>query len=195
MVVRPWFSICLCAAAAVSISFLQADEAPKAVETVEVKLKDLVLNLPKDWETSDTVNNMRLATYVIPAAEGDKDKGELAISTFGRDGGGVAANLKRWVGQFDAEGREVTIKKGKAGENTYHIADISGIYQKSSGPPILRKTSPVKGYRMLGVIYQVKGKDVYFLKLTGPDATIKAQADALRATFGAKVEGEEDYEI
>ena len=48
---------------------------------------------------------------------------------------------------------------------------------------------------MLGVIYQVKGKDVYFLKLTGPDATIKAQADALRATFGAKVEGEEDYEI
>jgi gluconolactonase len=195
MVVRPWFSICLCAAAAVSISFLQADEAPKAVETVEVKLKDLVLNLPKGWETSDTVNNMRLATYVIPAAEGDKDKGELAISTFGRDGGGVAANLERWVGQFDAEGREVTIKKGKAGENTDHIADISGIYQKSSGPPILRKTSPVKGYRMLGVIYQVKGKDVYFLKLTGPDATIKAQADALRATFGAKVEGEEDYEI
>ena len=115
MVVRPWFSICLCAAAAVSISFLQADEAPKAVETVEVKLKDLVLNLPKDWETSDTVNNMRLATYVIPAAEGDKDKGELAISTFGRDGGGVAANLERWVGQFDAEGREVTIKQGKAG--------------------------------------------------------------------------------
>ena len=51
MVVRPWFSICLCAAAAVSISFLQADEAPKAVETVEVKLKDLVLNLPKDWQS------------------------------------------------------------------------------------------------------------------------------------------------
>ena len=195
MFVRSWISFCLCAATAVSVSFLHADEAPKAAETVEVKLKDLVLNLPKDWEASDTVNNMRLATYDIPSAKGDKEKGELAISTFGRDGGGVAPNLERWVGQFDADGREVTIKKGKAGENSYYIADISGTYQKSMGPPILRKTQPVKGYRMLGVIVQVKGKDTYFLKLTGPDATIKAQAETLRATFGGKSEGEEDYEI
>lgn len=193
MLVRPLISFCLCAA--VSVSLLQADEAPKAAGAVEVKLKDLVLNLPKDWEASDTVNNMRLATYEIPAARGDKDKGELAISTFGRDGGGVAPNLERWVGQFDAEGRDVTIKKGKAGDNAYYIADISGTYQKSMGPPILRKTSPVKGYRMLGVIVQVKGKDTYFLKLTGPDATIKAQAEALRVSFGGKSEGEEDYEI
>ncbi len=195
MVFRRLVSFALCAIFAFSVSALHADEAAKKVETVEVKLKDLVLNLPKDWAASDTVNSMRLATYDIPNIKGDKDKGELAISTFGGDGGGVSANLERWVGQFDAEGREVTIKKGMVGENAYHVADISGTYQKSVGPPILRKTTTAKGYRMLGMIVQVKGKGVYFLKLTGPDATVKAQADALRTAIGAKSEGEEDYEL
>ena len=195
MVFRRLLSFALCAIFAFSVSALHADEAAKKVETVEVKLKDLVLNLPKDWAASDTVNSMRLATYDIPNIKGDKDKGELAISTFGGDGGGVSANLERWVGQFDAEGREVTIKKGMVGENAYHVADISGTYQKSVGPPILRKTTTAKGYRMLGMIVQVKGKGVYFLKLTGPDATVKAQADALRTAIGAKSEGEEDYEL
>ena len=45
------------------------------------------------------------------------------------------------------------------------------------------------------MIVQIKDKGVYFLKLTGPDATVKAQAEALRAAIGAKSEGEEDYEL
>ena len=194
MFVRRFVSVSLCVAAVLTVSIVSADDAKK-IETVEVKLKDLVLNLPKDWEASDTVSSMRLATYNIPAADGDKEKGELAISTFGGDGGGVAANLERWVGQFDAEGRDVVIKKGIVGENTYHIATISGTYQKSVGPPILRKTQAAKDYSMLGAIVQVKGKGVYFLKLTGPAATVKAQEETLRAAFGSKSEGEEDYEI
>ena len=194
MAFRRMVSVLVCAAFALSFSALQADEAAKKAETVEVKLRDLVLNLPKDWAAAAD-KPMRLATYEIPNVEGDKEKGELAISTFGGDGGGVAPNLERWVGQFDAEGREVTIKKGVVGDNTYHVADISGTYQKSVGPPMLRKTTPAKGYRMLGMIVQIKDKGVYFLKLTGPDATVKAQAEALRAAIGAKSEGEEDYEL
>ena len=188
----------LCSVFALSSSVLQADDEKKKdapEETVEVKLKDLVLNLPKSWAESDTVNSMRLATYEIPAADGDKDKGELAISTFGGDGGGVAANVDRWVGQFSPDGREASIKKGMAGKNAYHIADIAGTYQKPVGPPRDRKTVPAEGYRMLGVIITLEGKGVYFLKLTGPDASVKAQAEILRASFGAKSEGEEDYEI
>jgi hypothetical protein len=194
MAFRRMVSVLVCAAFAFTFSALQADEAAKKAETVEVKLRDLVLNVPKDWAAAAD-KPMRLATYEIPNAEGDKEKGELAISTFGGDGGGVAPNLERWVGQFDAEGREVTIKKGVVGDNTYHVADISGTYQKSVGPPMLRKTTPAKGYRMLGMIVQIKDKGVYFLKLTGPDATVKAQAEALRAAIGAKSEGEEDYEL
>jgi hypothetical protein len=174
-----------------SISF--ADE--KAPETVEVKLKDLTLNVPKAWTQSDVVNSMRLATFEIPPVKGDKAKAELAVSTFGGDGGGVGPNIERWIGQFDAEGRDAVVKQGKAGDTVYHIADISGTYQKPVGPPVLGKKEAVKDSRMLGVILQVKGKGVYFLKLTGPDATVKAQSDALRASFGARADGEEDYEL
>ena len=152
--------VCL-TAFSLSVSLVLADEAKPAKEveeTVKVELKDLVLNLPKSWPESDTVNSMRLATYEIPPVKGDKEKGELAISTFAGDGGGVVMNLERWVGQFSSEGREVTITKGMVGENAYHIANISGTYQKSVGPPILRKTEPAEGYRMLGVIFRSKAR-------------------------------------
>jgi len=193
MVVRRLLCLCAFVSVAVSTAVSNADEAKKkASETVEVKLKDLVLNLPKAWSESDIVSQMRLATYEITPVNGDKEKAELVVSTFG---GGVAMNLERWVGQFDGEGREVTIRKGMVGENAYHIANISGTYRKPVGPPVLGKTEAAKGYRMLGVILQVKGKGQYFLKLTGPDATVKAQEDALRASFGGKKDSEEDYEI
>jgi gluconolactonase len=48
---------------------------------------------------------------------------------------------------------------------------------------------------MLGVIVVLKNEEVYFLKLTGPDATVKAQADALRKTFGGNSASEENYEL
>jgi len=177
-----------------------ADEAAKktdakAEETTTVKLRDLSLALPKSWSASDQQSQMRLATYFIPAAAGDKEKGELAISTFAGGGGGIAPNLQRWISQFDAAGRKAAVKKGKAGANEYYVADITGTYQKSVGPPILRKTEPAPGYRMLGVIVVLPSEEVYFLKLTGPDATVKAQAEAFRKSFGGKSEGEEDYEL
>ena len=178
-----------------TIGVLSADEPAKAGDVTTVKLKDLTLQLPKSWSESDLKSSMRLATYEIPAAEGDKEKGELAISTFPGGGGGVDQNLARWVDQFDAKGRTSVIKKGKAGENEYYIADLSGTYKKSVGPPILRKTEPAPGYRMLAVILVMKNEEVYFLKLTGPDKTIKAQAETFRKTFGGAGAGEEAYEL
>lgn len=176
-------------------STLSADEPAKAGDVTTVKLKDLSLKLPKSWSESDLKSTMRLATYDIPAADGDKEKGELAISTFAGGGGGVDANLARWVDQFDAAGRKTVLKKGKAGENEYYIADLSGTYKKSVGPPILRKTEPAPGYKMLGVILVMKNEEVYFLKLTGPEKTIKAQAETFRKTFGGDSSAEEAYEL
>lgn len=192
---------CLCLVSAFMLGGLAvqgtatADEPAKSAEKVSVKLKDLTLALPKTWSASDVKNSMRLATYDIPAAAGDKEKGELAISTFPGGGGGIEPNLTRWIGQFSPEGRKSVVKKGTAGENEYFIVDITGTFQKSVGPPILRKTEPAPGYRMLGMILVLKNEEVYFLKLTGPDATVKAQAEAMREAVGGKSAGETDYEL
>ena len=77
----------------------------------------------------------------------------------------------------------------------YYLAEIAGTFKKPDGPPFLRKTKPAPGYRMLGAIVELDGKGVYFLKLTGPDATIKAEADAFRRSFGGDRESEKPFEL
>ncbi len=177
----------------------QADDKPATVETenaVEsVKLKDLTLSLPKSWKAAANSSTMRLATYEIPPVEGDTEAAELTVFTFPGGGGELSANITRWIGQFSPEGREVLLRKGMAGDNAYYVADITGTYQKPKGPPVLRQTVPAPGYRMLGVVIELEGKGVYYLKLAGPDATVKAQQETLRTAFGGRTEGEEDYEL
>ena len=44
---------------------------------------------------------MRKASYEVPRAKGDSDDGELAVFYFGPgQGGGIEANVDRWVKQF-----------------------------------------------------------------------------------------------
>ena len=167
----------------------------KAEETVDVKIGELDLKLPKSWKQSDATRPMRLATFEVPAAEGDKEKPEFVVSSFAGGGGGVDANISRWVGQFAPEGRKAVVVQGKAGENDYFIANLSGTYMKSAGGPFGGKTTPTPGQRVINVFLNLEGKAVYFLKLTGPDAAVAAQLDAIRASFGGKAESEKEYKF
>lgn len=195
-------AVVLTVAFALSASpFSLADDAAKEAEvkTKQAKYGDLVLQVPEAWKEIPSTSNMRLATIEIPPAEGDSDKGELAIFSFPGGGGNVTDNVKRWIGQFASEGRKATAVKGKAGDNEYVLADVSGTYNKPDGPPFLRKTKPTPGYRMLAAILVVGGSEggapgkVYYLKLTGPDKTIKAQGKAFRTAFGGSADKEEEF--
>ncbi|MDA1229224.1 MAG: hypothetical protein O2856_00490 [Planctomycetota bacterium] len=167
----------------------------KVEETVEVKVGELGLKLPKSWVQDDATRPMRLATFAVPAVEGDSEKTEFVISSFGGGGGGVDANITRWIGQFAADGREAVVVQGKAGENVYFIANISGTYMKSAGGPFSGKTTPTPSQRAINVFLNLNDKAVYFLKLTGPDATVAAQLDAVRASFGGKLDSEKEFEF
>lgn len=161
----------------------------------EVKHKDLTLQVPATWTASPNASSMRLATYSIAPAEGDEEPGELTIFNFGGGGGDVGDNLSRWIGQFGGDERKSKVTTGKANGNEYYLAEISGTYRKPVGPPIRRQTKDVENYRMLGVILMIEGKGVYYLKLTGPDATVRAQAEAFRKSFGGDSKSEQDYEL
>ena len=167
----------------------------KAEETVDVKIGELDLKLPKSWKQSDATRPMRLATFEVPAAEGEKEKSEFVISSFAGGGGGVDANISRWVRQFAPEGREAVVVQGKAGENDYFIANISGTFMKSAGPASGGKATPTPGQRVINVFLNLEDKAVYFLKLTGPDAAVAAQLDAVRSSFGGKADSEKEYEF
>lgn len=167
----------------------------KPVKVNEVKVKDITLKIPSNWKSAPPSNNLRLAQFEIPAVKGDKEPAELVVSSFGGTGGGMAANISRWVGQFVADkNRKVKVTQGESKLGKYVFADLSGTYNKSIGPPFLRKTKAVPDSRMLGVILAVEGKAYYFLKLTGPNKTVSSVAKELRASFGANAKDEKPFE-
>ncbi len=162
-------------------------------KTTEVKVKDITLTVPESWKQEKPSNNFRLAQFAIPAVEGDDRPADLSISSFPGGGGGVDPNLSRWISQFGGEGRKAKVTTGKSEYGTYYVADISGTFNDRNF-----RTRTTKAYpdsRMLGVILNVKDKGVYFIKLIGPDKTVAAASDELRAAFGGNAKTEKEHEI
>lgn len=168
-----------------------ADDAPP--KTTDVTLRGLTLKVPAGWKKSPKQSSMRLATFEILSAKDDGGAAELAIYSFPGGGGSVEANISRWIGQFESKERESRVTVGRSGDHEYHLVEISGTYNQPVGPPIRRQTKAVADSRMLGVILALDS-GVYYLKMTGPDETVKAQADALRKSFGGDVATEKESE-
>ena len=158
----------------------------------EVTLQDLTLTIPSDW-TEGSGSRMRLATYIVPAAEGESI--EVQYVVFPPMGGSVKANVDRWVNQFKPDGRKASAVKGKSGEMEYVLADITGTYNMSVGPPMMGKTEPVENARMMAAVITVPSGGNYFIKMAGPAETVDAAADAFRKSFGADAAGEEPFAL
>jgi gluconolactonase len=170
-----------------------ADAPQKEVETVTVKARDITLEIPKAWDSSPPSSNMRLAQFQIPPVEGDEEPAELVI--FPPFGGGVSANVQRWIGQFSGQGRQLKLTQGEAEQGKYVVVDVTGTYNKPDGPPILNRTVPTSGYRMLAVMFSKTGGGDYSFKLTGPEKTVGAVTDQFRQSFGGDAEKEKPYEF
>jgi hypothetical protein len=137
---------------------------------------------PAAW-TAQGERPMRAATYVIPAAKGDKEPAELAVFFFGQDQGGPPdANVKRWIDQFrKADGSSAesaaTVKKDKLAGLPATTLDVKGTYL--GGGPQMGSGPPKAGYRLLGAIVEGPGGNLFF-KLTGPEKTVAEAATPFR---------------
>src|SRR5262249_52338120 len=75
-----------------------AEPAPGEVAAPAAADPGLTWRVPKRW-TIDLAQGMRVASYLVPAAGGEG--GECAVYYFGQgQGGGVDANLERWMGEL-----------------------------------------------------------------------------------------------
>jgi hypothetical protein len=129
---------------------------------------------PARWEAKPG-SGMRAATYIIPAAKGDSEGGECAV--FVNIGGGVDANIKRWIGQFeqpDGSSSEAKAKQNKETINGLPVTtvDLTGTF-KGGGPAMGQTSGPKPNYRLLGAIVEGPQGEV-FLKFTGPAKTVAA---------------------
>ncbi len=161
----------------------------KKVEPQWIKLAKgtLLLPVPGNWKAGKPRNRIIHHEFSIPAAQGDATPGRMTIMP---SGGGVEANIARWIGQYKTEigkplgddAKKVTQKK--VGDLTIHLVDVTGVYQDSPRGPFGPKVQR-PGYRMLGAILPTKKNGVWFVKFYGPKATIKAA----EKTFDAMLEG------
>jgi gluconolactonase len=162
----------------------------------DIKIDDITLKVPATWKQQPPANKLRLAQFLIPAAEGDEHPTELVISSFPGGGGGVDANLKRWTDQFAAEGRKVKITSGKSAQGEYVLHDVSGTYMFTAGGPFAGgKKEARANHRSLSVVLTIKDKGNYFIRLTGTEKAVNAAAESFRNSFGGDAKAEKDYEI
>lgn len=173
----------------------EAKEATTEVKMKTVKARSLELKIPDAWKESKTASTMRVAQYVVPGKPSD---GEFVVFYFGGPTGGTKANVERWIGQFEEEGRKLQMFEGECAAGKYILVDTQGTWKKPDGPPMARKTVSTPNSRVLNVIVEeTKGdaKDYYFLKLTGHEDLISKQTKILRMAIGAKMDTEKEFKL
>lgn len=142
---------------------------------------------PSGWK-SEGPRPMRAATYAIKAAPGDAEGGECVVNFFGPgQGGGVDANLKRWIGQFQAPGGGPADSLAKVSNKTVNgvqvtLIDLTGTYLFKPFP-MAPQATPKPGYRMLAAMAEGPQGTVFF-KFTAPKKT----TDAAESQFHGMIE-------
>jgi len=136
---------------------------------------------PAGWKAQ--TRPMRAANYIVPPAAGDADAGECAVFYFGPgQGGGVEANVQRWIGQFQTAAGGPAGASAKRSSKTINgikvtMVDVEGTYLFKPAP-MSPRTVPKPGYRMLAAIAEGPDAPIFF-KLTAPKKT----ADSVEAKF------------
>ena len=135
----------------------------------------LLFSAPDEWIEETPASSMRKAQFRLPRVGSDPEDGELVVFHFPGQGGSIQANVRRWVGQFSAEGsgdgpQNAEVTQRTANGVSMIVVDVRGTYRPSSGP-MMQPGDPRKGYRMLAAIAQTPSGP-WFFKLTGPRKTI-----------------------
>ena len=115
-------------------------------------------------------NPMRKASFVVPRSAGDSEDGELTVFYFGPgQGGGIDANVDRWVKQF-GEVKPSDVKRADREANglVQHTVELeSGTFSGGMGGG-----KPKENFGLVGGIVE-SPSGAYFLKMTGPSKTVK----------------------
>ncbi len=136
----------------------------------------LDIELPDSWVKEPPSNAMRMLQATIP---GDAGEGQLAVFYFGPGGGGgVEQNIERWLGQVQpADDSQPVRDTFDANGLTIHTVEAKGTITPSRMTMTAETPEPQPHSMLLGAVVEGPGGP-WFIKLTGPEATLEAQHDA-----------------
>jgi len=150
-----------------------------AADPVEFTVGGFRFERPSGWGWIVPSSAMRKAQLSVPGVEGETPA-EVTFFHFGAgQGGGVQANVDRWLGQFQDATSDTRAEE--VGKTKVTFVQAAGtFFSGMPGGP----TTPLKGYAMRGAILESAGGDVY-VKMTGPETVVKAA----EAAFEKMVKG------
>ena len=140
---------------------------------------------PAGWVAKPPASSMRIAEFTLPKTGADSEDAALTVYFFGGQGGSVQANLDRWIGQMSQpDGRESKrVAKTSTFKTTSGLAvtllDVSGTYVAEVQPGSTERFNK-PGFRLRAAVIETPGGP-YFVKLTGPAATVAKWDDAFLA--------------
>src|SRR3982074_2367 len=160
-------------AAAGFVAFI-ATALPAETRAESVNVEALTFAVPEGWKSVTPSSPMRKAQLEI--ARGP-EKAEVTFFHFGADQGGSAEdNVARWYAQFPGSEKNRITEHLQIGPVKITFAMTEGTF--SSGMPG-GPTTPMEGYALCGAILESATGNV-FVKMTGPNAVVKASTDAFK---------------
>ena len=141
----------------------------------------LELDPPEGWIQGTAGTPTRVAEFILPKAERDGEDASLVIFYFGGEGGTIAANLDRWIGQMEQpDGRpshEVAISTTfEVNGLPVTVLDVPGTFVAPVRPgSSMRYNKP--GFRLKTAVVETPAGP-YFFRLTGPERTVARWDDS-----------------
>ena len=176
------FKLRLCAlfivaAAAVYLDARAADKDEKKGTVVKLAELNLSSTAPAKWKSEESAKSVprMLAQFTLPKIEGEDDAAEVAVS---RGGSATAKTMvSAWKHDFSPpEGKEMDdvakVTELKVSDLPVAYLDVHGTY---NGPPWDSKFKGKKmaNFRLVGVIFEVKGAPPYLIRFLGPEKAVE----------------------
>ncbi len=148
-----------------------------ADEPAKFEVGGLKFARPVKWEVQ-AAGGMRKAQFKVADAKTGAGA-EVVFFHFGpQGGGGVKANVDRWLGQFVEKGAALKSKSDEVtvGKSKVHYVSATGTYM--DGPPLGEKTARAN-YSLFGAIIEAADGSI-FVKMTGPAALTQSSIPAFK---------------
>jgi hypothetical protein len=168
-----------------------ADAPPAAPAGGGTTIAGVTFAPPAGWQDLGAAG-MRAAQYRLAPVAGDAAPAEVNVFYFGpASGGGVEANLQRWIGQMvlpDGSDPAAVAERSTFEANGLpgHVVALDGGYKSGGGRPMGGDGETLPGHRLVGVVIEGPEGSLFF-KLTGPAATVAAmEGDLMTMVKGAR---------
>ena len=167
---------------AIGASLTVTADEPLAKASAEVDVLGVgKLMVPAEFKPA--TRKSRIIEHEFAVVEGDGEDAPTARLTMMRSGGGVAANLDRWKGQFSGDKKKVgETEVTETGKLTVHTIKINGSFMETMGGGPFSGGKKVKreDYAMLGAILVEPKGTQYYVKMIGPASVIEANEKAFK---------------